>query len=166
MFDTLADTNAPARPALEADGEFLPDTFFVSPWKGTGVHCDAFGMVQGRYESHGKGRRDADGSLVLEQTLTFDSGAVVEFEWKIVSSARGKVKARDLRSGTDAIGETTRNGFLWRYKTRAGTPLGRRLCSVSILYVQTGPHQASNSSTINFMGVTVASATAHFHHVN
>ena len=166
MFDTLAEPNVPAASTAETGGAFHPDAFFVKPWRGNGVICDAFGIARGRYQQWGHSRIDEDGGLILEQTSTFESGLVNVFEWKILSSADGKIRARDLKTGKEARGERTTNGFLWRYKSMALTPFGRRKCQFSVLYSQNGLHEASNSTTISFLGVTVKTASAHFHHVS
>lgn len=143
-----------------------PDDFLFPPWRGHGVFCDAFGLPREKYEVHGQGRREADGSVVIEYNTVLDSGLANGFEWVFSWEGPDRFRARDLKTGQTARGFLTPDGFRWEYMLVHKTPLGLRRCRVDVDYAVTQPGEASAAVTISLMGVTVGSASSHIRHVS
>jgi hypothetical protein len=129
------------------------------------VVCDAFGLPADKYEINGQGRREADGSVVLEQVAVFESGLENRFQWKITPSPGDQIVARDLISEREARGEVTSRGFRWSFPAEHQTPFGVRRCRLDIDYVLVSPSEASSVVTVTFLGVTVGTASCHIRHL-
>lgn len=143
-----------------------PEVFLFTPWRGHGVVCDAFGMPSDKYENSGRGRRDADGSVVLEHEARFESGVVNCFEWRLDPDAGESIRARDLKTGAELKGAMTAHGFQWEFPAMVRTPLGVRRCRVQVDYRILSPTEASSTSTVTLLGVTVGTASAHIRHLD
>jgi hypothetical protein len=142
-----------------------PEIFLYPPWRGSGVVCDAFGLQRDKYEVHGEGRIGDDGAVIIDYTVAFGSGLTNVHAWRIKPDTGEQVVALDLNSGVEARGRVTAKGFYWATKAKMHTAFGLRQCQVELAYDILGPHECATSSTIAFLGVTVATARAHIRHL-
>jgi hypothetical protein len=163
----LQETAAPRAPGgAPKDGLAIrPEVFFFPPWRGRGLICDAFGIPSEAYDLHGQGRIDTDGAVVIEHVAEFDSGLVNTFQWKMAPAQGDLVLGRDVATGTEARGRMTAQGFRWTFLAMTRTAFGLRRCRAEIVYRMVNPHETSSSITCTFLGVTVATGSAHIHHV-
>jgi hypothetical protein len=148
-----------------ANSGVRPEEFLFTPWRGHGLVCDAFGLPSDRYENAGRGRRESDGSTVIEHSAHFESGIVNDFEWRFEPNTGEAIAARDLKTGAELRGALTPYGFRWSFPATFKTPLGIRRCRVEVDYRLKSPTEATSSVTITFLGVTVGTGSAHLRHV-
>jgi hypothetical protein len=138
-----------------------PAVCLFAPWRGLGVACDSFGLPRDKYEVHGGGRLDEDGATIIDWTVAFENGHTNVHAWKFASDTGEEVIATDLLTGVEARGRVTPQGFYWVTCARMKTPLGMRMCRVELSYTILSADEARTSVTIDFLGVTVATANAH-----
>jgi hypothetical protein len=151
---------------VKAPGWNRPEVFLFPPWRGSGVTCDAFGIQRDKYEVSGSGRLDADGVTVIDYVVAFDSGLTNVHAWRIKADTGEQIMARDLMTGEDAKGRCTPRGFYWATRAPLRTAFGTRVCRVELSYEILGAHEAISAVTAAFLGVTVATASAHLRHLD
>ena len=150
----------------KAPGWNRPEVFLFAPWRGTGVTCDAFGIQRDKYEVSGSGRHDADGSVIIDYVVAFSGGLTNVHALKIKPDTGEQIIAHDLISGEDAKGRTTARGFYWATRAPLRTAFGTRVCRVELVYEILGANEAISTVTAAFLGVTVATASAHLRRVD
>jgi hypothetical protein len=152
--------------SVKAPAGNRPEVFLYPAWRGQGVTLDAFGIQRDRYNIHGGGRvDDADGGVIVDYVVTFDSGLTNTHAWKFKPDTGDVVIARDLVTGQNARGRVTRDGFSWSTRARMRTAFGTRLCRVEVSYRISAPGSATTSVTIGLLGVPVATASAQIRHL-
>lgn len=168
MIVTQAVRKQPRLPAVSA----RPEVFLYPAWRGHGVYCDAFGMPSGKYEVWGQGRRkdpNQDGApdagcVIIDYLTRLDTGVENAFEWAIRTNQGPRFRAHDRLSGQEARGMITPTGFSWTYKLLHRTPFGVRRCTVEAVFEVRGT-EASTSTTLSLMGVTVGTSSSHIRHL-
>ena len=108
---------SPSHPGIVENPALRPELFFEGRTQGTGT----LELLTGKRRSlrvEGRGTAEADGSLRLDQVVTFDDGEVQERTWRLV-----KLDARTYSATlSDATGpvaaEVTGNRFHLRYRLR------------------------------------------------
>jgi hypothetical protein len=155
----------PSRLPSSAPTGNRPEVFLYPAWKGAGVTCDAFGIQRDRYEVSGGGRRDPDGSAIIDYVVALESGLTNVHAWKFRPDTGDQIIARDLVSGEEIRGRVTATGFHWSTHAPMKTPFGVRRCRIDLAYDIKGS-EAQSAVTVSFLGVTVATASACLRHLD
>jgi hypothetical protein len=143
-----------------------PEVFLYPAWSGTGLLCDAFGIPKERYELHGAGHTEDDGTVVIEYESGFDSGIVNIYSWAFRQEPGDLLYAYDRLNGIEAKGRTTADGWRWTFFAIGHTPFGRRRCRVEVAYRVLSPHEATSAVTLSMFGVTVGTGSTHIKHAS
>lgn len=141
-----------------------PEAFLFPAWRGHGVYCDAFGLPAGKYESWGEGRREDDGTVVLDFHTRLDTGVENHFAWAVAPEQGKRFRLIDRISGQESRGDMCERGFTWSWSHIHATPLGLRRCRVRAVYTLIGSDEASTDVTISLFGVMVGSSASHIRH--
>ena len=143
---------------------FDPVAFFTGRTRSWGVFENRAGQPARRFATVCDGHRGADGTLLLDQTFTYEDGTVQRRHWRIrrLDAHRYTATANDV-VGT-GTGEAYGNAFHWEY-TVALKP-GNPLYHVRLrqwMYLQTGGQTMVNRASIHARGgLTVAQVTEFF----
>ena len=142
---------------------FDPVVFFTGRTRSWGVFENRAGQPARRFSTVCDGRREADGTLVLDQTFTYEDGKVQQRHWRIrrLDAHRYMATANDV-VGTGE-GEAYGNAFRWEYTVALspGNPLGNvRLRQW--MYLQVGGQTMVNRASVLKFGVLVAQVTEEF----
>ena len=145
-------------PALE------PERFFegrnVSFW----VFEDRGGAPTSRFSTEAAGRREGDGTLVLDQTVRLGDGSVQERTWRLRRVGAHRYEATAGPVVGTALGEAHGRVFHWRYIL--SLPPGGWLRRVEFehwMYLADGGETLLNRFTVRKLGVVVARASEVFH---
>lgn len=160
----LAGCAAPLAPqAFTGTGPtFRPDRWFEGPVASSGLIENAGGAPTGRFATTSTGRRQPDGTFVLDQQLHYDDGRVENRVWHL------RPVGPHGYEGTlsDAIGPVTGEAYgpafhlAYRLSLRPGTPLAT--VSADQWMVLQGDGSVVNRLTLRALGVVVAMVTEHF----
>ena len=142
---------------------FDPVAFFTGRTRSWGVFENRAGQPARRFSTVCDGRREADGTLLLDQTFTYEDGKVQQRHWRIrrLDAHRYTATANDV-VGTGE-GEAYGNAFHWAYTVALspGNPLGNvRLRQW--MYLQAGGQTMVNRASVLKFGVLVAQVTEEF----
>ena len=142
---------------------FNPAAFFTGKTHSWGVFENRSGEPARRFTTDAVGSRERDGTLVLEQTFTYEDGSTQHRRWRIrqVDEHRFEAQANDVVGV--AHGEAYGNAFHWAY-TVALKP-GNPLYNVRLnqwMYLQAGGQLMVNRATIRKFGVEVQQVTEYF----
>ena len=157
---------APLEPARFAGATptFDPVAFFTGPTRSWGVFENRAGRPTRRFTTACVGRRQADGTLLLDQTFSYDDGATQRRHWRIrrLDAHRYEATADDVVG--PASGEAYGNAFRWEYTValRPGNPLGNvRLRQW--MYLQPDGRTMLNRGSVHVRGgLTVAQVAEEF----
>lgn len=141
---------------------FAPDRFFEGRAASWGVFETASGAPTGRFTTSSDGQRQADGSLLLRQHLTYDDGRQTDRVWRLRRTAPGLYQG-SLSDGVGPVrGQAAGNAFHFTY-TLALRP-GTRLATVDVDQWMYGQPDGSmlNRLTVRKLGIVVAMVTEHF----
>ena len=128
---------------------FDPLTFFAGRTDGTG----AFKIVLRRTHHvrvHGCGAVQADGSIVLDQTVEDGTKKPQQREWQIRQVAPGRYTGTLSEAHGTILGETIGDAFHLKYKTKGGTAIEQWIT------LAPGGRAAHNRLVARKMGVVVA----------
>ncbi len=150
-------------PLVDEQGGDLrrPEVFFTKTWRGSGVATDAFGIPQDRYEVSFGPIPQADGSVVVDHRIMFESGLVNGYEWALLPTTGDAIAARDLKTGVTAKGSVNPVGFQWGFDGRYKTPFGVQRCRHDVVITLLSPIEIESAVTVSFLGVTVGAAASH-----
>ena len=153
LLALAACVSAPPRPALDAPAPaFVPERFFAGPTHGDG-HLRILLGGSHQVQVEGRGHSEADGTLVLDQTVRRDAAKPSTRQWRIhmtrpghyagtLSDARGRVTG-DVQGNRLRLAFTGKDGFAVE----------------QYLYLQPGGQVALNRMTVRKFGVPVAALT-------
>ncbi len=91
---------AASRDGRAVDATFRPELYFAGATRSTGVETDAFGSPIDRINGRPRGRRERDGSTVLDQTIRFGDGTIRERRWRMNRTGPDAIEV----TGTDVVG--------------------------------------------------------------
>jgi hypothetical protein len=137
----------PARPDVAPQPGFDPTAFFAGRTHGEGT-LDVRVGTERTLRVEGTGHTAADGSFVLDQTITFDDGAVEARTWALrrVDATHYTATLSDAKG--DVSAETTGNLFHLRYLLRQPAVYMEQW-----LYLQPGGRTVSNLAQVTVLGV-------------
>lgn len=142
---------------------FDPIAFFTGRTRSWGVFENRAGEPSRRFSTICDGRREADGTLVLDQTFTYEDGTIQHRHWRIrrLDAHRYEATANDV-VGT-GTGEAYGNAFHWEYTVALspGNPLGNVHLN-QWMYLQAGGQTMLNRASVNKLGVQVAQVAEEF----
>lgn len=162
---TLAACGDPLPPAaFTADGPALrPDVFFEGRTRSFGVMEDRAGRPTDRFAVDGEGRREADGSLTLRQTVRPAEGEGFQRLWHMRDAGDGRYTATGPAIQGTATGEA--RGRVFRLSYTETLPPGGWLRTVRFdhwMYLAEDGDTLINRFTVRKLGVVVARATEVF----
>ena len=136
-----------AEPQPSSQPALIPDQFFLGPTHGVGTLSTRFRSTR-TLHVESMGRRDADGSFRLDQTVTFDDGAVETRTWRLERTGPNTYRARlsDAAGGVSA--ESSGNTFHLKYLLRQP-----RVMMEQWLYLQPDGRTVLNRATVSVLGV-------------
>jgi hypothetical protein len=153
------------RPPQFADARPLlaPDNFFTGHMRSWGVFEDRAGANPRRsFTTDCFGRRE-NGELILDQTFTYQDGAIQKRVWRI-----RRLDAHHYEAVADDVvgvgrGEVYGNAFRWEYTValKPGNPL-YRVHLKQWMYLQKDGRTLLNRGTISKFGVTLAQVAEEF----
>ena len=138
---------------METGPTFDPISFFEGRTRGEGT-LDVRGRAARPLGVDGRGTRQLDGSLRLEQTITFGDGVVDKRVWLM-----SRVDSTHFRATlSDAKGEVTAdvNGNVFHLRYLLRRP---RVYMEQWLYLQPDGRSASNRAEVTVMGIPWARLT-------
>ena len=130
------------------DPIFLPKRFFVGSTEGTGT---VKVMVSPPHATtvHGVGHMEADGTIVLDQTVEQAGAKTRHREWRLKQLSSGHYEGTLTDAVGPVIGDVVGNCFHVRYDMKSGIKAEQRL------YVQPGSQTVLNRMVFRKMGVAV-----------
>lgn len=142
---------------------FEPVAFFTGRVRSWGVFENRAGEPSRRFATVCDGRREADGTLALDQTFTYEDGTTQHRHWRIrrLDAHRYEATANDVVGvGT---GEAYGNAFHWGYTVALspGNPLGNVRLK-QWMYLQANGQTMMNRASVNKLGLQVAQVTEFF----
>ena len=140
-----------------------PDRYFEGRTVSFGVFEDRGGAPTGRFSTESDGRREADGTLVLDQTIRLDDGTVQQRQWRMrrVDARRYEATAGPVEG--IARGEADGRTFHWTYTI--ALPPGDWLHRVEFehrMYLADDGRTLLNRFTVRKLGVVVSRASEVF----
>ena len=136
-----------ADPQPSSQPELIPDQFFLGPTHGVGTLSTRFRATR-TLHVEGMGRREADGSFRLDQTVTFDDGAIETRTWRLERTAPNTYHATLSDAAGDVSAESSGNTFHLRYLLRQP-----RVTMEQWLYLQPDGRTVLNRATVSVLGV-------------
>ena len=136
-----------AEPQPSPQPELIPDQFFLGATHGVGTLSTRFRATR-TLHVEGMGRREADGSFRLDQTVTFDDGAVETRTWRLERTSPSTYHATLSDAAGDVSAESSGNTFHLRYLLRQP-----RVMMEQWLYLQPDGHTVLNRATVSVLGV-------------
>ncbi len=151
----LAGCLAPLPPSAFASDtpEMRPDRFFLGATTSSGVLETSGGAPSQRFHVDGMGTALPDGSLQLDQTITFEHQPPTTRRWVLAPTTPNHYRG----SLTDASGpvEAEAYGNLFHLRYPMKQPFGGRM--EQWLYLQPDGHTVVNEATVTLLGLlTVA----------
>lgn len=161
----VAACDAPLQPgAFDGAGgpRLVPDRYFEGRTLSFGVFETASGAPASRFSNEGIGRREGD-ALVLDQTIRFGDGTVMERTWRMrqVSAHRYEATAGPVQG--IALGEAHGRHFHWTYTI--ALPPGDWLHTVEFehwMYLADDGETLVNRFAVRKLGLVVSRATEVF----
>ena len=142
--------------------QFDPIGFFTGHVRSWGVLENRSGEPTGRVETDCVGTVEADGSLDMQQRLTFGDGSSQQREWRMRRTAPGQFEV----TANDVVGighgEAAGRAFhlRWVLATEPGVPL-RNVLLNQWMYLM-GDGALVNRTLVSKLGVTLAEVTEQF----
>ena len=150
LLAVSACVSAPPRADLAATTpRFDPARFFTGRTEGEGV-LRRIGAKAGAVHVHGNGHMEADGTLVLDQTVEREEAKPEQREWRLHEAARG----RWTGTLTDAKGAVT--GTVEGNLLHLSFGLKGPLTAEQFIYLAADGQSARNQMTIRMLGLPVA----------
>lgn len=142
---------------------FDPIAFFTGQTYSWGVFENHAGEPSHRFSTSCVGHREADGSLLLDQTFTYEGGRTQQRHWHIRRTDAHHYEATANDVIGLATGEAYGNTFYWEYTVaiEPRNPL-YRVRLRQWMYLQAGGQTMMNRASINKLGVQVAQVTEYF----
>jgi hypothetical protein len=157
---------APLPPSAlgEAGGPALePERYFEGRTRSFGVFEDPFGNPTGRFAVDGTGRREADGTLVLEQRVRLEDGETFLRHWRLRPLGGGRYEASGPALRGPAEGEA--RGRLFRLSYVEELPPGGWLRTLRFRHwmaLSEDGRTLVNRFMVSKLGLPVARATELF----
>lgn len=150
----------PTDAAIPDHSVFRPDSFFVGPFRGWGVMLDGKGNLLSRFETRGSGRMDVPArAAIVEQDITFTTGAVDRLVWEIISDDEGHFIGHEREKKLKAEGGTHRDGFRWTFRMPIA---GRGAARVCVDYWTIGEDSAVSRAVATALGMKLSVTTTFY----
>lgn len=133
-----------------AQPELRPDAFFAGRTTGEGTLTTRF-LAPRTLRVEGMGRRDPDGTFRLDQTVTFDDGAVETRTWRMRRTASNEFRATMSDAAGEVTAQSSGNTFHLRYLLRQP-----RVYMDQWLYLQPDGRTVINRATVSVLGISWA----------
>ena len=146
---------APALTPSAFDGgasQLRPELFFAGTTSSSGVLEDRSGAPTRRLHVKGSGLAQPDGSLRLEQSVTFDQDAPQTRTW-VMRRLDSHHYTGTLTDATGAV-EAEAYGDLFHLRYPMKTPFGGHM--EQWMYLQPDGHTVMNQATVRVFGIVVA----------
>ena len=149
----LAGCMSPLDPAefAQSSPEMRPERFFLGATNSTGVLETRSGAPSQRFHVEGVGTALADGSLQLDQTITFEHQPPTTRRWVLTGVGPHRYTATLTDASGPVVAEAYGNLFHLRYPMKQ--PLGGRM--EQWIYLQPDGHTVVNEATVTLLGVLV-----------
>ena len=143
----------PSQPARATEPTFDPTAFFSGRTHGEGKLDVRMGADRA-LRVEGNGRPGADGSLDLDQTITFGDGTVETRTWRMRRVSAGRFSATLSDAQGEVSAESSGNLFHLRYLLRQPA-----IYMEQWLYLQPDGRSAENLAQVTVLGVPWARLT-------
>ena len=140
-------TPFPAQPALAREPAFDPTTFFAGRTQGEGT-LNGRGGTTRTLRVDGMGRREADGTFRLDQTVTFGDGVVERRMWRLRRVDAGRYTATLSDAKGEVRAESSGNLFHLRYLLRHPAVYMEQW-----LYLQADGRSVENRAQVTVLGI-------------
>ena len=127
--------------------ELIPDAFFAGRTIGEGTLTMRFRAPR-TLRVVGMGQREPGGAFRLDQTVTFDEGAVEQRSWRMRRTAANEYQATLSDAGGEVTARTRGNSMQLRYLLRQP-----RVYMEQRLYLQPDGRTVVNRATVTVLGV-------------